>query len=297
MAPSVLVIGAGGAFGRPLIEEFIKQKSLFSRVGVLSDPAKVSKFSDFAAQGIDIISGSFLDPKSYEGFEAVISVIGNSIMRLQPAMIEAAITAGVRHFYPSEFGSDIAQEHLRTFRYFRDKRVTRDHLTAKAKEHPDFYYTLMMTGIFTEWTADPFYNVDVKAHIATPYGYPDKPVHVTSVPDIARYTVESILLPVTAGVQKREIRVVGEETTFQKFVDDLAEAQGVKYKLTYLDPAEAAANEREAWARGDEAAELMWSVKPIAASGIGLVPGPLDNDKFSFCPESVKDTMKRVYGQ
>jgi hypothetical protein len=67
MAPSVLVIGAGGAFGRPLIEEFIKQKSLFSRVGVLSDPAKVSKFSDFAAQGIEVVSGSFLDPKSYEG--------------------------------------------------------------------------------------------------------------------------------------------------------------------------------------------------------------------------------------
>lgn len=67
MAPSVLVIGAGGAFGRPLIEEFIKQKSLFSRVGILSDPAKVSKFSDFKAQGIEVISGSFLDPKPYEG--------------------------------------------------------------------------------------------------------------------------------------------------------------------------------------------------------------------------------------
>jgi uncharacterized protein YbjT (DUF2867 family) len=67
MAPSVLIIGAGGAFGRPLLEEFIKQKSHFSRVGILSDPAKVSKFSDFAAQGIDVVSGSFLDPKAYEG--------------------------------------------------------------------------------------------------------------------------------------------------------------------------------------------------------------------------------------
>ncbi|GFP55867.1 bifunctional pinoresinol-lariciresinol reductase [Trichoderma asperellum] len=297
MAPSVLVIGAGGAFGRPLIEEFIKQKPLFSRVGILSDPAKVSKFSDFAAQGVEVISGSFLDPKPYEGFEVVVSVVGNSIMRLQPAMVEAAITAGVRHFYPSEFGSDVGQESLRTFRYLRDKRVTRDHLAAKAKEHPEFYYTLMLTGIFTEWTADPFYNVDVVAHTATPYGYPDKPLHVTSIPDIARYTVESTLLPLTPGVQKRDIRVVGEKTTFQKFIDDLGEVQGVKYKLTYLDPAEAAANQREAWIRGDEATELMWSVKPMAASGVAMVPGQLDNDKFSFRPESVKDTMKRLYGQ
>jgi uncharacterized protein YbjT (DUF2867 family) len=67
MVPSVLIIGAGGAFGRPLVEEFIKQKSHFSRVGILADPAKVSKFSDAAAQGIDVVAGSFLDPKSYEG--------------------------------------------------------------------------------------------------------------------------------------------------------------------------------------------------------------------------------------
>ncbi|KAM0447857.1 hypothetical protein ACHAO4_008601 [Trichoderma viride] len=297
MSPSVLVIGAGGAFGRPLMEEFIKQKASFSRVAILSDPAKVSKFSDFTARGIEVISGSYLDPKSYEGFEVVVSVVGNSIMRLQPAMVEAAIAGGVRHFYPSEFGSDVAQEQLRTFRYFRDKRATRDHLAAKAKEHPGFYYTLMLTGIFTEWTADPFYNVDVVAHTANPYGSLDKPLHVTSIPDIAKYTVESILLPVTPGVQKREIRVVGDRTTFQKFVDDLGEVQGVKYKVTYLDLAEAAKNEREAWARGDEANELMWSVKPMAASGIALVPGELDNDKFSFRPESVKDTMQRIYGK
>jgi hypothetical protein len=113
---------------------------------------------------------------------------------------------------------------------------------------------------------------------------------------IARYTVEAILLPSTPGVQKREIRVVGEELTWQKLIDDLGEVQGAKYKSTYLDPAEAAAKQEEARKRGDEAAELMWCVKPLVASGNGIVPGPLDNDKFSFRPESVKETFKRVYG-
>ena len=67
MAPSVLIIGAGGAFGRPLVEEFMKQKAKFSRVGILADPSKVSKFSNAAAQGIDIVPGSFLAPKAYKG--------------------------------------------------------------------------------------------------------------------------------------------------------------------------------------------------------------------------------------
>lgn len=113
---------------------------------------------------------------------------------------------------------------------------------------------------------------------------------------IARYTVESILLPLTPGIQKREIRVTGERTTWQKFIDDLGEVQGAKYKCTYLDPAEAAAKQDEARKSGDEVAELIWSVKPLAASGNGIVPGQLDNDKFSFRPESVKETFKRVYG-
>ncbi|RFU81047.1 isoflavone reductase family [Trichoderma arundinaceum] len=295
MAPSVLILGAGGAFGRPLMEEFIRQKSHFSRVGILADPAKAPKFSDLAARGIDIVSGSFLDPKSYQGFEVVVSLAGNAIMRLQPAIIESAIEGGIRHFYPSEFGSDVAQESLSTFRYFRDKRVTRDHLAAKAKECPDFYYTLMLTGIFTEWAADPFYGVDVKAHTANTYGHPDANISVTSIPDIARYTVESILLPLTPGVQKREIRVTRERTTWKKFIDDLGEVQGVKYQCEYLDPVEAAAKQEEARRSGDEVAELMWSVKPLAASGNGIVPGQLDNDRFSFRPESVKDTFKRVY--
>lgn len=113
----------------------------------------------------------------------MVSLAGNAIMRLQPAMIESAIAGGVRHFYPSEFGSDVAQDSLSTFRYFRDKRVTRDHLAAKAKEHSDFYYTLMLTGIFTEWAADPFYGVDVEAHVANTYGRPDAQISVTSIPE------------------------------------------------------------------------------------------------------------------
>jgi hypothetical protein len=41
-------------------------------------------------------------------------------------------------------------------RYFRDKQVTRSHLAATAKAHPEFKYTLFITGIFTEWSVLEF---------------------------------------------------------------------------------------------------------------------------------------------
>jgi hypothetical protein len=42
MSPSVLLIGASGAFGRPLVEEFINQLPKFDKVGILTDPSKIS---------------------------------------------------------------------------------------------------------------------------------------------------------------------------------------------------------------------------------------------------------------
>ena len=159
MAPSVLIIGASGAYGRPLTEEFIAQLAKLEKVGILADPSKTEKFDAVKARGIRVVAGSFLDPTAYAGYDTVISLAGNAIMRLQPAMIEAAIAGGVTHFIPSEFGSDVGQESLKAYRYFRDKRVTRDHLAAAAKANPTFRYSLVMTGPFIEWTVDKVYGV------------------------------------------------------------------------------------------------------------------------------------------
>jgi hypothetical protein len=98
-------------------------------------------------------------------------------------MIEAAIAAGVTHFYPSEWNSDISQKGIYSMRYFRDKQVTRSHLAAKAKEFPDFKYTLFVTGIFTEWSALEFYGFDHENLKVETYGRPDASVGVTSIPE------------------------------------------------------------------------------------------------------------------
>jgi hypothetical protein len=198
MAPSVLLIGASGALGRPLVEEFQKQRARFNRVAILADLARAHKFSEVQKNGIEVISGSFLDFKVYQGvslpfftgkkaahrtagFDTVLSLVGNALMRLQPAIIEAAVAGGVRHFYPSEFGTDIALDGVWQFRYFRDKVVTRDHLAATAKRVVDFRYTLMLTGAFSDWAVGEFSGVDVEKHTVKVYGYPEAEVSVTAL--------------------------------------------------------------------------------------------------------------------
>ncbi|KAJ7239667.1 hypothetical protein C8J57DRAFT_1193357 [Mycena rebaudengoi] len=294
MAPSVLIIGAGGTVGRPLVQEFLKNKTRFGRIAVLSDPAKIERFADVQRAGIEVVVGSFLEASSYRGFDTVISLAGNATMKLQPGMIDAAIAGGARHFYPSEFGGDIGYGALGKMRYFRDKVVTREHLRQRAREFPEFAYTLLIIGGFTEFIASAFNGVDVENHTASLYGSADARLTVTAMPDTMHYIVESVLLPLEAGQTCRELRVAGETLTCAAFLDILGEVQGVKYATTYLDPAEAAVKEEAARVAGDVDAELLWAGKALLT--VAFVPGPYDNARFAFTPETVRETLRRLFG-
>jgi uncharacterized protein YbjT (DUF2867 family) len=68
MAPSVLIIGASGTVGRPLLQEFLKNKSNFGRIAVLADPTKVSRFTEVQSEGVEVVVGSFLEANSYKGY-------------------------------------------------------------------------------------------------------------------------------------------------------------------------------------------------------------------------------------
>ncbi|KAJ6523988.1 hypothetical protein B0H19DRAFT_972382 [Mycena capillaripes] len=302
MPPSVIVVGASGSVGRPLMAEFLAQKSKFGRVAVLSDPAKVSRFAEIQGQGIEVVAGSLLEAKCYEGdlsgFDVVISLAGNATLKLQPGVIEAAIAGGARHFIPSEFGADIAHDGMWKNRYFRDKVVTRDHLRARAKDTPGFRYTLILSGAVTEYTVSNFNGVDVEKHVARTYGYPEARLHVTAMNDVAKFIAGSILIPWEDPTKSmRELRVSGDCLTWKALMTLLEDVQGAKYDIKYLDPALAAEKQEIARAAGDSEGELMWAATALMANGLALVPGQSDNYRFAFKAETAKETLSRMFGQ
>lgn len=82
-------------------------------------------------------------------------------------------------------------------------------------------------------------------------------------------------------------------------MDALGVARGVKYLARYVDPAEAAVKEEEARLDGDDAGEMAWSVRPLIASGFAVADPEgtkLDNALFDFTPETIAETLSRVYG-
>jgi hypothetical protein len=117
----------------------------------------------------------------------------------------------------------------------------------------------------------------------------------------ARYLVSSILMPwKDPSSPVRTFRVAGDSMTWKQLADTLGGIQGAMYTHHYLDPAEAHKKEEGAREAGDFGGEMGWtgwSAKPLAASGYSIVGSPLDNDLFDFKPETVKETLQRVYGK
>ncbi|KAJ6523982.1 hypothetical protein B0H19DRAFT_1085441 [Mycena capillaripes] len=271
--------------------EFLAQKSKFGRVALLSDPAKVARFAEIQGQGIEVVAGSLLEAKSYEGdfpgFDVVISLAGNATLKLQPGVIEAAIAGGARHFIPSEFGADIAHDGMWKNRYFRDKVVTRDHLRARAKDTPGFRYTLILSGAVTEYTVSDFNGVDVEKHGARTNGVSPGALalHRGINPDSMGGPTKSM----------RELRVSGDCLTWKALMTLLEDVQGVKYDIKYLDPALSAEKQETARAAGDSESELMWAATALMANGLALVPGPPNNHRFAFKAETAKETLSRMF--
>ncbi|KAF2428298.1 NAD(P)-binding protein [Tothia fuscella] len=296
MAPSVLVIGGSGFMGTPVVEELLSKKDQFGKIGILADPSRADKFDAIKSRGVNIVKGSYLDSRCYAGYDTVLSLVGNALMKIQPGIIEAAVTGGVTHFYPSEFGADLSMPELRNVRYFRDKYATRETLVEKAKEVSGFRYTLLMSGSFTEFSASEFFGVDTVKHTVDTFGKPDAMITNTAHLDVVKYLAASILLPFKSADPKREIRVAGGRQTWQQLMDLLAEIQGVQYTINYQSPKPAIENEKAAFVVGDVNAQLAWSAKPLAASGLSNLDS-LDNDFFDFVPETPRETFTKMFGK
>jgi hypothetical protein len=96
----------------------------------------------------------------------VIAALGNHALKKQPELISTSISAGVKHWYPSEFGADLTVGDNWSERYYRDKVITREYLAAEAAKNPGFGYTYFLNGRFTEWAPIPHFDIHPKTQTA-----------------------------------------------------------------------------------------------------------------------------------
>jgi hypothetical protein len=301
---SVILLGVTGpnSFGQFVVRELAKQKQHFNRIAVYHDTSrptdepKKALLDSYLELGIEIVpSDGYQEPGVFFGFDCVLSFLGNHALKLQPAIFDVAIQAGVRHFYPSEYGADLLVGSNWTQRYYRDKVFTRVWLETKIQEVSGLGWTYIQNGRLAEWSITKHFGIDNANASAKIYGTGYGRQSLISANDAAAYVVAS-LKTLARKDERRTFRLSSASLTYNDIFSILQKITGRNYDVTYIDVEAATGEERGAQARGDVDAELSASHKLIQGLEGTLLPEPWDNDKFpEVQPLGVEEALRREF--
>jgi hypothetical protein len=85
-----------------------------------------------------------------QGQDAVLCLLGTAALAHETALIDAAVTAGVKWFVPSEFGHDTTDDKVvGLLPLFKGKTKVIDHL--RTKESSGLNWTAIITGLLYDW--------------------------------------------------------------------------------------------------------------------------------------------------
>ncbi|KAK3385416.1 hypothetical protein B0H63DRAFT_472888 [Podospora didyma] len=152
---TVAVLGGTGNLGPFIVQELLSAG--FSVTGVTREASTNStpKFPE----GLDIKRVDYTSfdalKAAFEGQDAVVSVVGGPGVPAQKIAVDAAVAAGVKRFIPSEFGINTRNVRGQPIaKIIGGKIAIVDYLQEVAKEHPEFSWTGLSTGLFFDWALE-----------------------------------------------------------------------------------------------------------------------------------------------
>jgi len=128
-------------------------------------------------------------PAALKGQDAVVSAVGTDGLLGQSVLIDAAVTAGVKRFLPSEFGSDLDNPKTKNLPVFGYKVATTKHAEAAAAKNPNFTYTYVRNGAFLDWGLEHNFILDTASGKPSIYDSGDQLFSTTTLETVSRAVV------------------------------------------------------------------------------------------------------------
>jgi hypothetical protein len=225
---NVVIIGAGGNIGVPVLNTFLKESSF--NTTVLSREGSSSTFPST----VKVIHANYDSPdslkKAFEGQDVVLSLVAGHVLGDQNKFIDAAIAAGVKRYIPSEFGSNTTDARTRAIvPVFEAKYGTVNYLKTKEKE---ISWTSFITGPFFDWGLKVgFLGFDLASKSANIYDNGTATFSGTNQHTIALAIIKALE---KADVSKNQYVFVSGIQTSQKEILEAAEKiTGQKWNVTH----------------------------------------------------------------
>lgn len=183
---NVLVVGASGNVGKSTVKALLEEN--FQVTGLTRESSQAT-----LPDGVKHLKSDYSDPSlvdAFRGQDAVIctisSIIPGDALASQKTLINAAITAGVKVFCPSEFGVDTSNRSASTYIPFLiDKIETMDHLKTQEDK---ISWTAVITGCMFDWglRTPGFAGWNISARTATIFDNGDIYFEATTLDQVGR---------------------------------------------------------------------------------------------------------------
>lgn len=191
---NVLVVGASGNVGKStlkaLSENGFQVTGLSRELPAGNVPAGVKYIkSDYSATSL---------ADAFRGQDAVVSAVSSTqpgALELQQALIDAAIAAGVKAFFPSEYGVDTSERSSPDFiPFLAGKIAILDYLRDRQDK---ISWTALITGSLFDWGLQipGFGGWDLGARAVTIYDGGNTPYEATTLDQVGRAIAKSLKNP------------------------------------------------------------------------------------------------------
>ncbi|KAH6713520.1 NmrA-like family protein [Leptodontidium sp. MPI-SDFR-AT-0119] len=293
---NIAIIGASGSVGKLILDALVREARF--HVTVLTRSSSTAIFpTDITARKTDYSAADLI--KAFAGQDAVISVVGLSGFTEQKSFIDAAISAGVKRFIPSEFSSNtLSPAVLQLLPIFAQKKEVLDYL--KEKEGSGLTWTAIWPALlFDSGLKNGFLGFDLEARTATIW---DKGTNQFTLTDDDQ--LGSAVLAVLDRPEQtvnKNIYVASFETSQKKILAALEEATGDKWTVTDTTTTREVAEASEKLGKGD----FSGAFTLVRATSFANIPGlranygrdeDLSNELLGLKFGSVKETVSRVVG-
>ncbi|KAK9235016.1 hypothetical protein V1525DRAFT_411243 [Lipomyces kononenkoae] len=293
---NIAIIGASGSVGKVILDAFVGASQF--NVTVLSRSTSSATFpagftvrkSDFSEQ--DLVS-------AFKGQDAVISVVGLGGFTDQKKFIDAAVSAGVKRFIPSEFSANtLSPAVLQLLPVFEQKKEVLEYL--KTKEASGLTWTAIWTALFFDWCLNNgFLGFEIATRTATIWDGGNNVFTLTNADQLRRAVIAVLERP--AQTANRNLYIASVETSQKELLAALEEATSSKWTVTDTTTDKQVSEGLEKLGKGDMTGALIL----VRATSLGNTPNlranyvrdeQLANDILGLKLESVEETVKRVVG-
>ncbi|PWY92276.1 NAD(P)-binding protein, partial [Aspergillus heteromorphus CBS 117.55] len=149
---TIAIVGASGSIGRAILQTLISSSHF--DVTAISRSTSTAQFPD----NVKLLRGDYADTQflrdSLSGIDALVLCVGTLVPSTQIPFIDAAILAGVKWIFPSEFGTDSGNpEYSAHVPIIPPKIEIQEYLRKKAEEtRGRFAWSAVVNGLILDWS-------------------------------------------------------------------------------------------------------------------------------------------------